>query len=78
MMFKKDLPPRERAKLFLHFEESLSRKDLQCRYFVKGQYGYAPPGKNDMQLINSPVMWSLMKLVQGEYPSGETSSEKFT
>ena len=79
LMFKRDLPLKEKAKLFLHFEELLSQEDLGCRYFAKGQYGYAPPGTKDMELINSPVMWSLLKLLQGEYPgSGEPNSERST
>ena len=78
IMFKKDLPPTEWAKLFSHFEELLSRKDLQCRYFVKGQSGYAPRGTNDMQWVNSPVMCSLAKLLRGEYPSGGTNSKDLT
>jgi hypothetical protein len=78
VMFNKDLPLKEKVKLFLHFEELLEQKDLECRYFTKGQYGYSPPGTKDMQLINSPVSWSLLKLLQGKYPSGESNSERPT
>jgi hypothetical protein len=78
VMFNKDLPLKEKVKLFLHFEELLEQKDLECRYFAKGQYGYSPPGTKDMQLINSPVSWSLLKLLQGAYPSREPNSEKST
>jgi hypothetical protein len=76
--FNKDLPLKEKVKLFLHFEELLEQKDLECRYFIKGQYGYSPPGTKDMQLINSPVSWSLLKLLEGEYPSRESDSERST
>jgi len=78
IMFNKDLPLKEKVKLFLHFEELLEQKDLECRYFIKGQYGYSPPGTKDMQLINSPVSWSLLKLLEGEYPSRKSDSERST
>lgn len=78
IMFNRDLPLKEKVKLFLHFEELLEQKDLECRYFAKGQYGYSPPSTKDMQLINSPVSWSLLKLLQGEYPSRESTSERYT
>jgi hypothetical protein len=74
-------PLKKRIDLFLHFEELLARKDLECLYFEKGQYGYLPSGVKDMkdiQLINSPISWSLLKLMQGEYPSRESNSEKST
>ena len=81
IMFNKDLPLKEKVKLFLHFEELLEQEDLECLYFEKGQYGYLPLGTKDMQdiqLINSPVSWSLLKLLKGEYPSRESNSEKST
>jgi hypothetical protein len=81
MVMLENLPLKKRVELFLHFEELLEQKDLKCLYFEKGQYGYLLPGAKDMkdiQLINSPVNWSLLKLLQGEYPNRESNSEKST
>jgi hypothetical protein len=73
-MFGKKLPVNERAQMFLYFENQRMKEDLRCVYFKKGQYGIAPPGTNDMQMTNSPVMWSVGKLLKGEFPKSNEGS----
>ena len=70
----KKLPVKERAQMFLYFENQRIKEDLRCVYFKKGQYGFAPPGTNDMQMTNSPVMWSVGKLLKGEFPKSKGGS----
>lgn len=73
-MFGKKLPVKERAQMFLYFENQRMKEDLRCMYFTKGQYGFAPPGTNDMQMINSPVTSSVGKILKGEFPKGKDRS----
>jgi len=73
-MFGKKLPVKERAQMFLYFENYRIKEDLRCVYFTKGQYGYAAPGTNDMRMTNSPVMWSVGKLLKGEFPKSKDGS----
>jgi len=73
-MFGKKLPVKERAQMFLYFENQLMKEDQRCVYFRNGQYGCAPPGTNDMQMTNSPVMWSVSRLMKGEFPESTDQS----
>jgi hypothetical protein len=77
-MYGRDLPPKEQAQLFLYFDEKLSKQDQKCVFFRRGQYGNAAPGTKNMQMTNSPVMWSVSKLLDYEYPpeSGASAGEE--
>ena len=67
-MYGRRNPLKEQAQVFLHFEEQLSREDQRCVYFKKGQYGYAAPSTRNMQMTNSPVRWSISRLLRSEFP----------
>jgi hypothetical protein len=58
----------ERGRMHLYFDELISKEDLECLYFRKGQYGYAKPGTNDIEMFNSPIYWSIKKLLASEFP----------
>ncbi len=73
-MYGRGLSLKEQAKLFLHFEEQLSKDTLRCVYFKKGQYGYAAPGTKDMRMTGDPVMWSVSKLLRNDVPKYDASS----
>lgn len=73
-MVGRDLSPKEKARLILYFEEQLSRQDQHCVFFKRGQYGYAAPGTKDMQMTNSPVKWSVSKLLENELPPENRAS----
>jgi hypothetical protein len=74
-MFGSNLSLKAQAPLFLYFEEQLSKQEQRCVYFKRGQYGYAAPGTKDMQMTNSPVMWSVSKLLRNEFPESNPSSK---
>jgi hypothetical protein len=74
-MYGRGLLLKEQAKLFLYFEEQLSKEDQRCVYFKKGQYGYAAPGTKDMQMTGAPVMWSVSKLLRNEFPENDAGSK---
>lgn len=74
-MFGKNLPLKEQAQMFLYFEQQLTKEGQRCVYFEKGQYGCAVPGTNDLQMTNSPVMWSVSKLLKNEFPESKASSK---
>jgi len=75
-MFGKHLPPKEEAQMLLYFDQQLTKQNQRCVYFKKGQYGYAAPGTKDLQMTNSPVVWSVGKLLKNQFPESSKASSK--
>jgi len=71
-----EIPIKDRANLFLYFDEKVAEEELRCIYFTKGQYAYAKSGTKDSTTTNSPVMWNISKLKQGEYPQKQNNQEE--
>lgn len=65
----------EKGRIHLYYEEQISKEDSKCIYFRKGQYGYARPGTNDVKMFNSPVAWSVDKLLKSEFPEINVNSK---
>lgn len=67
-MYGRDLPVKERAKMLLYMNQSLSSENQPCFLFRRGNYGHMPPGTKDLTIVGKVVEWNMARAVQGQFP----------